>query len=192
LDDDDDISTLLTGFFRKHGHQVTVTANGAAMFQALEAQQADLVFLDVMLLGEDGFSLCRRLRTASKVPVIQLVAGFSGPSNLPGARQGAGFLAAVSDRLESSFLGRQNSWKLPWASNSHAFGVRIVRTICLATPFHWQPWAGIEARFVQDLQLHFATALPGLPLEGVADRQGWRLIHPLISLPIGARQTARC
>jgi CheY-like chemotaxis protein len=122
VDDDENISTLLTGFFRKHGHQVTVTANGAAMFQALEAQQADLVFLDVMLLGEDGFSLCRRLRTASKVPVIQLVAGFSGPSNLPGARHGAGFLAAVSDRLESSFLVRQNGSKLPWASNSHAIG----------------------------------------------------------------------
>jgi CheY-like chemotaxis protein len=78
LDDDDDISTLLTGFFRKHGHQVTVTANGAAMFQALEAQQADLVFLDVMLLGEVE-------------PVPEIAHGIQGA----GYPTGCGFLRAV-------------------------------------------------------------------------------------------------
>src|SRR3954469_4939582 len=51
---------------------------------------------------------------------------------------------------------------------------RIVRAICLATPFRRQPWAGTEAEFVQDLQLHFAPALSGLSVEGAADRQGWR------------------
>ncbi len=74
VDDDEDLLALLTGFFWKHAHPVTAAANGAAMFEALELQNIDLVVLDVMLEGEDGFSLCRRLRAASKVPVIMLTA----------------------------------------------------------------------------------------------------------------------
>jgi two-component system, OmpR family, response regulator len=89
VDDDEDILSLLTGFFRKHGHRVTVAANGTAMFQALEAQKIDLVILDVMLQGEDGFSLCRRLRTASKVPVIMLTAMADHTDRIVGLEIGA-------------------------------------------------------------------------------------------------------
>src|ERR1700686_4196058 len=60
VDDDDDILSLLTSFFKKHSHTVTVAANGAAMFAALERHAIDLVILDVMLQREDGFSLCRK------------------------------------------------------------------------------------------------------------------------------------
>ncbi len=74
VDDDKDILSLLTGFFSRHAHPVTVAADGAGMFAALETERIDLVILDVMLQGEDGFSLCRRLRTQSKVPVIMLTA----------------------------------------------------------------------------------------------------------------------
>jgi two-component system OmpR family response regulator len=44
------------------------------MFAALERHSIDLVILDVMLRGEDGFSLCQRLRAISRVPVIMLTA----------------------------------------------------------------------------------------------------------------------
>jgi two-component system, OmpR family, response regulator len=74
VDDDEDILSLLTKFFRKHSHTVTVAADGAAMFTALEEHSIDLVILDLMLQGEDGLSLCRRLRAISHVPVIMLTA----------------------------------------------------------------------------------------------------------------------
>jgi two-component system OmpR family response regulator len=74
VDDDDDILSLLTNFFRKHSHVVTVAADGAAMFAALERHPIDLVMLDVMLPREDGFSLCKKLRAVSRVPVIMLTA----------------------------------------------------------------------------------------------------------------------
>jgi two-component system, OmpR family, response regulator len=48
VDDDEDILSLLTSFFRKHSHIVSVAQNGAAMFGALEQQPIDLVILDVM------------------------------------------------------------------------------------------------------------------------------------------------
>jgi two-component system OmpR family response regulator len=74
VDDEEDILSLLIGFFRKHGHRVSVAADGPAMFAVLEEQKIDLVILDITLPGEDGFSLCRRLRDTSKVPIIMLTA----------------------------------------------------------------------------------------------------------------------
>ncbi len=74
VDDDEDILSLLTTFFRKHAHSVAVAKDGTAMFAAIAAQPVDLVILDVMLQDEDGFSVCRRLRAMSRVPVIMLTA----------------------------------------------------------------------------------------------------------------------
>jgi two-component system OmpR family response regulator len=89
VDDDEDILSLLTKFFRKHSHEVTVAADGAAMFAALEEQPISLVILDVMLQGEDGFSLCRRLRAASHVPVIMLTAMADQTDRIVGLEIGA-------------------------------------------------------------------------------------------------------
>src|SRR5260370_10397957 len=74
VDDDADILSLLTNFFKKHSHRVTVAVDGAAMFAASERHPIDLVILDVMLPREDGFSLCKKLRAISRVPVIMLTA----------------------------------------------------------------------------------------------------------------------
>ncbi len=72
VDDDDDILSLLRTFFQKHAYTVSMAGNGAQMFAALERDPVDLVILDVMLQNDDGFSLCRQLRAASRVPVIML------------------------------------------------------------------------------------------------------------------------
>lgn len=74
VDDEEDIRSLLTGFFRKHGHEVSVATNAEDLFSILSHQRVDLVILDVMLQGEDGFSICRQLRATSKIPVIMLTA----------------------------------------------------------------------------------------------------------------------
>jgi two-component system, OmpR family, response regulator len=89
VDDDEDILLLLTEFFRRHGHTVTVAPDGSAMFDALEAHSVDLVILDVMLQGEDGFSLCRKLRMVSKVPVIMLTAMADHTDRIVGLELGA-------------------------------------------------------------------------------------------------------
>jgi two-component system OmpR family response regulator len=89
VDDDEDILSLLTKFFRKHSHEVTVAADGAAMFAALEEQPINLIILDLMLQGEDGFSLCRRLRAASHVPVIMLTAMADQTDRIVGLEIGA-------------------------------------------------------------------------------------------------------
>lgn len=72
VDDDEDILSLLTSFFQKHAHTVSVARDGAGMMAALEKNPIDLVILDVMLQDDDGFSLCRQLRATSRIPVIML------------------------------------------------------------------------------------------------------------------------
>src|SRR5258708_24020895 len=89
VDDDEDILSLLTSFFHKHSHTVSVAQDGAAMFAALEREPIDLVVLDVMLNAEDGFTLCRRLRAASPVPIIMLTAMADHTDRVVGLEIGA-------------------------------------------------------------------------------------------------------
>jgi two-component system OmpR family response regulator len=89
VDDDTEILSLLTDFFRKHLHRVTVAETGAAMFAALEKGDVDLVVLDVMLRQEDGFTLCRQVRAASKVPIIMLTAAGDLTDRIVGLEVGA-------------------------------------------------------------------------------------------------------
>jgi two-component system, OmpR family, response regulator len=89
VDDDEDIRSLLTEFFQRHAHTVTVAGDGKAMFAALERHPIDLVILDVMLQNEDGFSLCQRLRGASRVPIIMLTAMSDHTDRVVGLEVGA-------------------------------------------------------------------------------------------------------
>src|SRR5882672_8680842 len=89
VDDDEDILSLLTTFFRKHGHTVSVAEDGEAMFAALEQNTIDLIVLDVMLQHEDGFSLCRRLRATSSMPIIMLTAVADHTDRVVGLEVGA-------------------------------------------------------------------------------------------------------
>ncbi len=89
VDDDREIRDLLARFLKKHGYRVDAAADGRAMFAALEAGRFDLVVLDLMLPGEDGLSLCRRLRAGSNLPVIMLTAMGEETDRIVGLEVGA-------------------------------------------------------------------------------------------------------
>ena len=89
VDDDRDIRDLLTKFFVQHGYRVSVAAEGRAMQQVLQAARIDLIVLDVMLPGEDGLSLCRRLRADSAIPIIMLTAKGEDTDRIVGLEMGA-------------------------------------------------------------------------------------------------------
>jgi len=74
VDDDREIRELVAKFLTRHSFRVTTAANGKEMRRALADQRIDLVVLDLMLPGEDGLSLCRRLRAESDLPVMMLTA----------------------------------------------------------------------------------------------------------------------
>ena len=74
VDDDRQIRASLTRFLTANGFRISAAEDGAAMFAAIEKGRFDLVVLDIMMPGEDGLTLCRRLREASRIPVIFLTA----------------------------------------------------------------------------------------------------------------------
>lgn len=89
VDDDTEILSLLSDFFRKHSHTVSVAGTGASLFAAIEKGGVDLVILDVMLQQEDGFALCRKVRGTSKVPIIMLTAAGDLTDRIVGLEVGA-------------------------------------------------------------------------------------------------------
>src|SRR3984957_2549250 len=74
VEDDAAISRILTEILAENGFSPRAVASGAEMDRLLERDDIDLIVLDVMLPGEDGFAICRRLRAASSVPIIMLTA----------------------------------------------------------------------------------------------------------------------
>jgi two-component system OmpR family response regulator len=89
VDDDLEIRTLLADYLRKNGYRTVAVADGKGMWDALERGRVDLVILDVMLPGEDGFVLCRNLRARTAVPVIMLTAKGEETDRIVGLELGA-------------------------------------------------------------------------------------------------------
>jgi two-component system OmpR family response regulator len=89
VDDDREICALLSNFLAKHGFRVSVAHDGRTMAQALETARISLVVLDLMLPGEDGLSLCRRLRAISTLPVVMLTAIGEETDRIIGLEMGA-------------------------------------------------------------------------------------------------------
>lgn len=75
VEDDAEIRTLLRDYLNREGFRVR-EADGGAMLDKLIATHGtpDLIVLDIMLPGEDGLSICRRITALSAVPVIMLTA----------------------------------------------------------------------------------------------------------------------
>ena len=89
VDDDREIRSLVSHFLRKHGFRVTDAADGRAMMEVLDGGRFDLVVLDLMLPGEDGLTLCRRVRAASSLPIIMLTAMGEETDRIVGLEMGA-------------------------------------------------------------------------------------------------------
>jgi len=89
VEDDDDIRVLLTTFLEREGFAVRAVADAAAMDRALAEATPDLVVLDLMLPGEDGLSICRRLRAAGRMPILMLTARNTSVDRIVGLEIGA-------------------------------------------------------------------------------------------------------
>ena len=89
VDDDAELRVLLQDYLRQAGFRVTAVADGRQMQRALEAAPFDLVILDIMLPGEDGLSLCRKLRAESRIPILMLTARGDEVDRIVGLEMGA-------------------------------------------------------------------------------------------------------
>jgi len=74
IDDDERHSALLKTFLTRHGIDLECAAEAESGLAMLESIQPDLLLLDVMLPGRDGFEICREVRKSSDIPIIMLTA----------------------------------------------------------------------------------------------------------------------
>ncbi len=89
VDDDRQIRSLLTRYLNMNSLRATAVADATALDRVLASERADLVVLDVMLPGEDGLSVCRRLRAEDRAPIIMLTARGSELDRIVGLEVGA-------------------------------------------------------------------------------------------------------
>jgi two-component system response regulator RegX3 len=89
VDDAEAILDAVTDALGADGFDVQGAADGRAALEAAQAQEFDLVILDVMLPGLSGTEICRRLRAASTVPIIMLSARDAEAERVLGLEVGA-------------------------------------------------------------------------------------------------------
>jgi DNA-binding response OmpR family regulator len=89
IDDDRRHSELLGAYCRRYDLEVDCAFDGEQGLRRLAATHPDLVLLDVMLPGRDGFAVCREIRRRSRVPVIMLTARGDVVDRVTGLELGA-------------------------------------------------------------------------------------------------------
>ncbi|MFS8036875.1 response regulator [Xanthobacter sp. AM11] len=89
VEDDREIRSLLADFLAREGYGVLAAEDGVAMDRLLATARPDLVVLDLMLPGEDGLSICRRLRARGGLPILMLTAKGDDVDRIVGLEMGA-------------------------------------------------------------------------------------------------------
>lgn len=89
VDDDLALRNLLQRYLKENDYSVSAVADGVKMDQYLKQERPDLIILDLMLPGEDGLALARRLRNHSNVPIIMLSARGEEVDRIVGLEVGA-------------------------------------------------------------------------------------------------------
>jgi len=102
VDDDPELRALLQRFLSEHGYAVRAVEGGTALDRALARDPADMIILDLMMPGEDGLAICRRLKAAGDpTPIIMLTAKGDPIDRVVGLEMGA------DDYLAKPFLPRE-------------------------------------------------------------------------------------
>lgn len=89
VDDDPELTELLRNYLGDNGFVVETACNGRQMREHLDAFGPELLILDLMLPGEDGLTLCRNLRSTSRLPILMLTARGDDMDRIIGLEMGA-------------------------------------------------------------------------------------------------------
>jgi two-component system phosphate regulon response regulator OmpR len=89
VDDDTRIRTLLQRYLSEAGYRVTAAKDAAEARQLMTSLDFDFIVLDVMMPGEDGFSLTKAIREKSNVPILLLTARGEAGDRIEGLERGA-------------------------------------------------------------------------------------------------------
>ena len=149
VEDDNDIREMESYAIKNSGFEVRAFSNGIDFFDAFEQQQPDLVLLDIMLPGEDGLTMLRKIRAdgnGGDIPVIMVTAKTSEIDKVKGLDMGAddyitkpfGVMELVSrvKALLRRCEGRQESKTLKYKEitiDDHRRKVTVGNEVCALT-----------------------------------------------------------
>ncbi|HZJ03236.1 MAG TPA: response regulator transcription factor, partial [Thermoleophilia bacterium] len=89
VEDDPSLREVAGLALRAEGYRVAEAVDGPGALELVESERPDLVLLDIMLPGLDGFEVCRRIRRTSLVPIVMLTARASTIDVVVGLESGA-------------------------------------------------------------------------------------------------------
>jgi DNA-binding response OmpR family regulator len=89
IDDDEKLNTLLTQYLEQFGFAVSARPTPEAGLRAQRSDPHDVIVLDVMLPGMDGFAVLRKIRETSRVPIVMLTARGDVTDRIIGLESGA-------------------------------------------------------------------------------------------------------
>lgn len=89
VEDDAEIGELISRYLENNGIAVTRVINGEALDARMAADEYDILILDLNLPGEDGFSICRRVRAAGDMPIVIVTAQGEDVDKILGLEMGA-------------------------------------------------------------------------------------------------------
>ncbi len=87
-DDEANILNIIKSFLLKEGFLVETFNNGQSILDAFKAKPADMLVIDIMMPGMDGYSLCSQVRQSSTVPIIIVSAKDTEPDKIAGLTLG--------------------------------------------------------------------------------------------------------
>ncbi|HVX78148.1 MAG TPA: response regulator [Bradyrhizobium sp.] len=132
VEDDADIRRLVADLMRREGFGVEEAEDATSMDAVLRRLRPDIVVLDLMLPGEDGLSICRRIRANDHIPIIMLTAKSDEIDRVVGLEMGADdYLAKPFGPREllariRAVLRRGNAQSAPMPSRRFAFDRFVV------------------------------------------------------------------
>jgi len=207
VDDEPDILVFLKAALTHAGHQVSTASDSAAAFASVVAHPPDLVISDVMMPGESGYSLCRKIRAnpgTQSVPILvaTILEGESEATE-------AGATAFLSKPLEEAELLRTVGEMLPSVGDGQTLlaegleklragdlpaATRAFEAVVAAGPEHaLANWARYYLGGIQQRRGDIKRAMELFTVIIVSDPSFWRAHNSLAALfqQSGAPQTAR-
>lgn len=88
-DDEEEIRKVLARYLEDEGHEVLLAKNGYEALDQFQYKKPDLILLDVMMPGRDGFQVCKRIRETSQVPIMMITARSEDYDRIMGLDLGA-------------------------------------------------------------------------------------------------------
>ena len=156
VDDEEYNRLLLRDLLETRGHQVEEAANGKEALQAVAAQLPDIILLDIMMPGMDGFEVCKRLKEEPRtahIPVLMITALREREDLLRGIELGANdFLSKPIDMQEVALKVRNGIYAKKLFDENLSFRRELEHKVAERTEQLRQAHAALEQAHLRALQ----------------------------------------